>query len=300
MARAYAGPPRILVGYDGSDDAYAALTFAVREAQADEAEVVLVYAVDDTVLNSVWGVVFDPEEIKNDAANMLTAAVEEIVALDFEESRVRTEVVLGNPASALTKYSDWATYIIVGRCSVGKGESEFVGSTAVGVAGAARCPVIVVSANDEPPEQPYGRIGVGVNISAKGRAGLPFAMEEALRRNARLSVISVVRSQSRSRWRSGPQLTQEQRDEAVDVTRIRTESIVRSLTQKHPGVESDIEISFGSPVDVLVRRSRELDLLVVEVQSSFPNFAVGGVARGVMAHGHCPVALVRSKDVRTK
>jgi nucleotide-binding universal stress UspA family protein len=296
MAANYSGPPRILIGYDGSDDAYAALEYGIREAIAGDTEIALIYAVDDTVLNSVWGVVFDPEEIKQNAADMMTDAVAEIEARGVAPERIRTEVVLGNPASALTKYSEFASRVILGRCSVGKGESEFVGSTAVGVAGAARCPVVVVSSNNPLPEQPFGRIGVGVHIEGKGRAGLPWAMGEAKRLGAELSVISVVKAAPRSRWRSAPTLTQEQQDEAMDITRIRVESILRSQHEKTPGVTTTLDISYGSPVDVLVRRSHELDMLVVEVQSSFPNFSVGGVARGLMAHGHCPVALVRSKD----
>ncbi len=66
MTPSYSGKPRVLVGYDGSDDAYAALNFAIKEAISTDSEIALIYAVDDTVLNSAWGVVFDPEEIKED------------------------------------------------------------------------------------------------------------------------------------------------------------------------------------------------------------------------------------------
>lgn len=296
MAPNYSGPPRILVGYDGSDDAYAALDYGVNEALATDAEIALLYAVDDTVLNSVWGVVFDPEEIKQDAADMIAEAVGDVADRGIPAERIRTEIVLGNPASALVKYSEFASRVILGRCSLSKGESQFVGSTAVGVAGAAHCPVIVISASNPVPEQSFDRMGVGVNIEAKGRRGLPWAMDEAKRLGTHLQVISVVKSAARSRWRSAPVLTQEQQDEAIDVTRIRIESIMRSMNEKHPGVESSMDICYGNPVDTLVKRSQGLDLLVLEVQSSFPNNSVGGVARGLMAHGHCPIALVRSKD----
>ena len=67
----YLGPARIVVGFDGSDDSFRALAHGVREALLREAELVLVHAVDDTVLNSAWGVVFDPEQIKEGAAEML-------------------------------------------------------------------------------------------------------------------------------------------------------------------------------------------------------------------------------------
>ncbi|MDR1430681.1 MAG: universal stress protein [Propionibacteriaceae bacterium] len=300
MVPNYSGRPRILVGYDGSDDAYAALDYGVAEALATGAEIALIYAVDDTVLNSVWGVVFDPEEIKQDAADMIVEAVGEIESRGVPAERIRTEVVLGNPASALVKYSEFASRVILGRCSLGKGESQFVGSTAVGVAGAAHCPVIVVSSNNPVPAQAIGKMGVGVNIEAKGRRGLPWAMDEAKRLGAQLQVISVVKASARSRWRAAQVLTVEQQDEAVDVTRIRIESIMNSMREKHPGVDTNIDICYGSPVDTLVKRSRELDLLVLEVQSGFPGNAIGGVARALMAHGHCPIALIRSKDTASR
>ncbi|MCL1839106.1 MAG: universal stress protein [Propionibacteriaceae bacterium] len=298
MTPSYLGRPRMLVGYDGSDDACAALRYAVKEALAVDAELALVYAVDDTVLNSVWGVVFDPEEIKENAEVMIQEALADIEALGVDSDSVRTEIVLGNPASALAKYSEFASKVFLGRCSESKDESEFAGSTAVGVAGTASCPVVIVSAKNEPGSQPFGKIGVGVNIGAKGRRGLPWAMQEAKRIDAELRIISVIRVATRGLLRSGSTLSPEQRDDAMKVARIRVESIRKSLTEKYPGVVSEIEIEFGSPVDYLVKRSGELDYLVLEVQSSFPSNSVGGVTRGVMAHAKCPVVLIRAKSTR--
>ncbi|MDR1767364.1 MAG: universal stress protein, partial [Propionibacteriaceae bacterium] len=204
---------RIIVGYDGSEDAVAALEYAVAEALARQSSLALVYAVDDTVLNSVWGVVFDPDEIKSDAAAMMGEAVAQAAKLGMPAEKVRAEVVLGDPAAALSKLSPRADLVVLGRCSVGKGVSEFVGSTAVGVAGASECPVVVVSANNHRPEIPFGRVGVGVHIAAKGRVGLPVALAEARRRGAAVSVISVVKA-TQSRWRAAS-LTDEQQQQAM-------------------------------------------------------------------------------------
>lgn len=99
----------------------------IDEAKRRDAELAVVNAVDDTVLNSAWGVVFDAEQIKSGAAELLDAAVEEAVRAGLARNRVRTEVVLGNPTAALTRLSDQASLVVVGRRSSEPG-SPFAGS----------------------------------------------------------------------------------------------------------------------------------------------------------------------------
>jgi nucleotide-binding universal stress UspA family protein len=295
MLMPYQGPPRVLVGFDGSDDAYRALELAINEAQARDAELVVVHAVDDTVLNSAWGVVFDPEEIKLNAAEMLARGVEDAVVAGLPRSRVRTEVVLGNPAAALTRMSHQASLVVVGRRSVEPGERLFVGSTSVGVVGAAHCPVIVVSAVDTPHEARIGVIGVAVDTSARGAVALEWALQECTQFGGRVVVISIFRA-PQGRWFTGGQPTEEQQAAAVEVTRARMAEMVSEITEDYPDVEVALEVSYGSPVDVLVSRTDELDLLMLEVHASFPTYSIGGLIRGVLTHGRCPIGVIRPKD----
>ncbi|MGF3957096.1 universal stress protein, partial [Staphylococcus aureus] len=67
-------------------------------------------------------------------------------------------------------------------------------------------------------------------------------------------------------------------------------------TEDYPDVEVSVEVSYGTPVDVLVARSEELDLLMLEVHASFPTYSVGGLIRGVLTHAKCPVGVIRPKD----
>lgn len=295
MLKHYTGPARVLVGYDGSDDAGRALAYATDEALARDAELVLVHAVDDTVLNSAWGVVFDPEAIKVAAADMLKSGVAEATAHGLAPERVRTEVMLGNPAAALTRLSEEASLIVVGRRSMPGGERLFVGSTAVGVAGAAHCPVIMVSATSHPHESRFGTVGVAVDTAARGAVALEWALQECARRGGRVRVVSVCRAPQGRIFRAG-QPTQEQQDEAVAVTRARLGEMLSPLTSQYPEVPVDTEVHYGSPLDILVSRSDDLDLLVLEVHPSFPTYSVGGVVRGLMTQSRCPVGTIRAKD----
>ncbi|MBI5028567.1 MAG: universal stress protein [Actinobacteria bacterium] len=291
----YLGPARIVVGFDGSDDSFRALAHGVREALLREAELVLVHAVDDTVLNSAWGVVFDPEQIKEGAAEMLATGVAEAVASGLARTRVRTEVVLGNPAAALTRMSNEASLVVVGRTSGGTGEKAFIGSTAVGTVGAAHCPVVVVSVDNLQREQPAGVIGVAVDTSARGAVALEWALGECRAHGGRVVVISVCRA-PQGRWFSAGHPTAEQEQKAVEVTRARMVDMVSEITEDYPEVEVELEVSYGNPLDVLTARAEELDALVLEVHASFPTYSVGGLIRGLMSHGRCPIVVIRPKD----
>lgn len=295
MLQPYDGPARVLVGFDGSDDAFRALELGIAEARAREAELVVVHAVDDTVLNSAWGVVFDPEEIKLNAAEMLARGVEDAVAAGLPRSRVRTEVVLGNPAAALTRMSHQASLVVVGRRATEPGERLFVGSTSVGVVGAAHCPVIVVSAIDTPHEARTGVIGVAVDTSARGAVALEWALQESIQFGGKVVVISVFRS-PQGRWFTGGDPTDEQKEAAIAVTRERMAEMISEITEDYPEAEVELEVDYGNPVDVLVARSDELDLLMLEVHASFPTYSVGGLIRGVLTHGRCPIGVIRPRD----
>ncbi len=295
MLKPYQGPPRVLVGFDGSDDAYRALELGIKQAHERQAELVVVHAVDDTVLNSAWGVVFDPEEIKLNAAEMLARGVEDAVTAGLPRQRIRTEVVLGNPAAALTRMSNEASLVVLGCRSDEPGERPFVGSTSVGVVGAAHCPVIVVSASDTVHEGRTGVIGVAVDTSARGAVALEWALQECTQFGGRVVVISIFRA-PQGRWFSSGELTEEQKDSAIAVTRARMEEMVSEITEDYPDVDVSLEVEYGNPVDVLVSRSEELDLLMLEVHASFPTYAVGGLIRGVLTHSRCPVGVIRPKD----
>jgi nucleotide-binding universal stress UspA family protein len=295
MLKPYEGPARVVVGFDGSDDAYRALQRGIAEAIEREAELVLVHAVDDTVLNSAWGVVFDPEEIKQGAAAMLAKGVTDAVEAGMARNRVRTEIVLGNPPAALTRLSAQASLVVVGRHSNGPGERQYVGSTSVGVVGAAHCPVIVVSDNDIVREQRTGLIGVAVDTSARGAVALEWALKECQDRSGKVVVISVCRA-PQGRWFSGGQPTAEQQDAAISVTRARMSEMISEITEDFPDVDVTLEVPYGSPIDLLTARTEDLDLLVVEVHASFPTYSVGGLIRGLLSHARCPIGVIRPKD----
>lgn len=295
MLRTYEGPVRVIVGYDGSAEADAALRYGVAEAITRECEIVLVNAVDDLVLSSAWGVVFDVETIREAARQILRSAVDQAVELGMPIDRIRHDVELGNPAAVLARHSEEASLIVVGRHSVAEGERVYVGSTAVGVASTARCPVVVVGVEHLERAERRSRIGVGVNTAAKGEAALEWALRECQAHGGEVRVISIAKAAT-GRWFGGGSVPPELREELLRVTRERVAEMIAPLATAYPEVPIEVDISYGSPLDVLVPKTDELDLLVVGVQPAFPSYTIGGTTRGLMAHAHCPVVTILARD----
>ena len=160
MTTTNGSPIRILVGCDGSEDARAALAFAAAEAKGRDAVLHLVHAIDDTVLNSAWGIVFDIEAVRQGGLDLLAGARDEAIALGVPAEHIETDCLVGQPAAVLSRLSETSSLVIVGRRAESGEHSMFVGSTAVGLAGTASCPVVVSSGLNQ-AQKPTGLIGVG-------------------------------------------------------------------------------------------------------------------------------------------
>ena len=281
----------ILVGFDGSDDSLAALSFAASEAAAREGRLHIVYAVDDTVLNSAWGIVFDVEAVRRGGQDLLAQAREAAHARGVPLERIDTECLLGQPAAVLSRLSESSSLVVVGRRAESGDHSMFVGSTAVGLAGTAGCPVVMASGLTL-AEGHRGVIGVGLDPGAHGIVAVEWAMKRARRLGSRVVVTSVVKKPT-ARLFGGSEPSEDQRGRAVADVRQRVQAAVDVLAGEIPDVKVEVDIRYGSPVDELVAVSGEVDLLIVGVHPSFPTYSVGGIVRGLMAHSACTLGLIR-------
>ena len=282
---------RILVGYDGSDDSVAALTFAATEAVARGGVLHLVYAVDDTVLNSAWGIVFDVEAVRNAGQDLLDAAREQAHGRGVPLERIETECVVGQPAAVLSKLSETSSLVVVGRRAESGPHAMFVGSTAAGLAGTAGCPVIMTSAlNDATASK--NAIGVGFDPGARGTIAVEWALKRARRLGATVRVVTVVKRPT-PRLLGGGAPSDAAREKTMSDVRARVQAAVDAVAAKVPGVQVAVEVRYGCPIDELVALSQEVDLLIGSVHPVFPTYSLGGVVRGLMAHGACTLGLVR-------
>ena len=285
-------PPHVLVGVDGSDDGMRAVLYARREAGVQDQDLRIVHAVDDAILAGAWGVVYDPT-ILQQAGN---AAVEEAVrvAVDdgFPAERIHAEVLMGNPAAVLARLSSEAGTMVVGRRSASRLGRMVLGSTSVGVASAAKCPVITISKAVNPEMTGgIGRIGVGVDTTKHSLRPLEWAFAEANTRKAGLLVMHVNQDEATgllALLRPTPEQTQQH----IDIARQKLAEMIAPLQERYPAVQVSSDVLTGNAVDALVNTSQELDLLALGVHAGGFGGSLGGVVRGVLAHALSPVAII--------
>ena len=277
--------PRVLVGIDGSEDGLRAVRYGARIAQRRGGVLHIVHAVDDAVLAGAWGVVYDPSALQEAGEHATREAAQVALESGLTADQIHDEVLLGNGAAILVRLSQGAELLVVGRRSVSGLERMFIGSTSVAVSEAAHCTEVVISAAATPGlTGNHGMIGVGVDVHEHSLTTLEWAFAEAAARGSSLQVVHVQK----------PAETLATDGTLANAAAHGIDSLIAPLREKYPAVQVDVQIASGAPVDELLDRTGDLDLLVLGVQKpKLLGVRLGGVMRAVLAHATCPVALVK-------
>ncbi|WP_409474244.1 universal stress protein [Streptomyces sp. HC307] len=134
-------------------------------------------------------------------------------------------------------------------------------------------------------------ITAGVDGSEESLAALAWAGREAVRRGLALRVVHA--------WRYEPHAAVEgDRDTQAQWVRDTVAGAVRTVTERHPGLDVSADVLEGDAVDTLVAAAAEAELLVLgsRGQSRVVGFLLGSVGQQVIAATTRPVVLVRSGD----
>ncbi len=284
--------PLVVVGVDGSDDGLRAVRFGAGTVIRYGGELLLVNAVDDTLMAGAWGVVYDPEVLQSAGATANEQAKDVAIGMGLTEDRIRTEVVMGSPGGVMSRLSEVADLLVVGRRAASGLERMFVGSTSVAVVANASCPVVVISAAAHPdPVGQKGVVGIGIQTDPGSESLLETGFVQAERLGARVEIIHAVQPPVGLFAR---RLSPTQLDEQVRFAKGGIEALAATVAAKHPGVAYEVHVAADSPINELVSRSAAYDILVLGVgQSHIPGFSLGGLMRGLMAHAECPLFITR-------
>jgi nucleotide-binding universal stress UspA family protein len=146
-----------------------------------------------------------------------------------------------------------------------------------------------------------GVVVVGVDGSPGSTAALEFAVQDAIRRQARLRVVAVVpladywggwrgtAAAYTGRWPAPP-------EDLVANARSQAQRMVDEVAaDRTPLVSVDVEAVAGGPAPVLLDAAEGADLLVLghRGRGAFSSAVLGSVGLQCVLHATCPVTIVR-------
>ena len=312
---------KILIAYDGSSHADAAIDDLRRAGLPREAEAVVVSVADGwsppappseyeaapsprddwTRLRAQW---FSQQEARarEDAQNLARAASQRALSY-FPSWEVQTEVRLGAPAwELIRKADDWRADLLVvgsqGRSALGR---LLLGSISQKVVTEARCSVRVARNSVREPDAP-ARIIIGVDGSGYSDAAVDEMSRRVWPEGSVVKVVSVVRLPftPNEETRSLPDSYYSQLEKAeTGKAQTAITSAVARLKQSgitQPEIESEIILG-DAREKILDEAARwEADLIVLGSRGlgGFKRFLLGSVAQGVAAYAPCSVEIIRS------
>jgi nucleotide-binding universal stress UspA family protein len=283
----------VLVGYDGSPGARAALEWALAEASRLSAPVHLRYIFEWVSEVGVFYVA--PPYREGDLRTKAQTVVDEAVATataTHPELNVSGDVVDGSAAGVLCEASRYARMVVVGHSGLGGFGGLLIGSVGVAVTAHAHCPVVVVRGHL--PAQFSLPIWVGVDGSPESDLAVGFAFDSAARCGAPLAAIHTWDAPPLPRRNTVPPLSYDAaRIEAAE--RQLLDEGLASWRDKYPQVAVTTSVVPGHAGQALVDVSRRGQLVVVgsRGRGGFRGLLLGSVSQRLLHHAACPVVVVR-------
>ena len=273
---------KIVVGYAGDQAGKDAVSLAARLATLGGSRLTVVFPYKP-LLAPVSGDIAEERARKEVAA--LTAAIEGLTAPTYHWTPSSWPI---HGLHEMARYEK-ADLIVFGSAREGLADQLHV-SLMERMVHAAPCAVAVAPAHyaDGVPER-FARVGIGFTNSEEGMSALDLARELAERAGGGLYVI-VGAGLSPACATSAPTLPEVEGQMHTE-TKAMLERATETLEDKVP---LQREVIRGDPADVLVERSRELDILVLGSRAYGPvrHVLMGSVSAPVMREAHCPVVVV--------
>jgi nucleotide-binding universal stress UspA family protein len=290
MAAEPVGSGYVVVAVDGSEEGYAAVSFAAGEALRLGLELRIAHVIPlsmplpPLLVGTEHGVGAYASETLADAARLATDAAPQL--------SVSTHALTGNRVSEVVDFAEGARCVVVGRRRPSALDRAWSGGTLDGVASRATCPVYVVPAASARDGRP-ARVIVGFKSAEHSSELFDAAFREADELGGELVVVHAWKLAGGyddiiARRVSEATCNREQR------------SAIRELLspwqESYPRVPVRIQVLHEHPVRALVDASREADRLVlVKPLHGGRVHHLGRTARGALRFAECPVHVVPAK-----
>lgn len=296
--------PQVVAGFDGSDPAHLAVSWAAGEAASRGWGLTVVEVVDWPVTGTLppsagtmppGGSLVDDDTLRSQAERRL-AEVRRHVLQTRPDVAVCTRVEFGRAAEALARVA--GELVVIGASGRSALPRMLLGSTAATLVHTFDRPIVVVrDAKDLPARG--GRVVVGVDGSSTSSRAIGFAFDFAARHGCELVAVHAwadLPMDALEPVRLWDEDTSEVRGEAQ---RLLAESLSESQA-RHPEVPIRRVVSFDRPAHALMEQAEGAALLVVgsHGRGAVRSVLVGSVSHAVLYHAPCPVAVLRGDDER--
>ncbi len=162
----------VTVGVDGSAESVAALRWACREASLRGAQVHAVH-VREAVCHSLASYAVPAQSSSDDfSADSIDDLVRSVQASQAPDVEVRVEVVDGLAARVLLERCEGADMLVLGTASDSPGTGRSVGPVIRACLRRATCPVVVISAAQDPGQYNVGPVRVTAGVGIPAGAGV--------------------------------------------------------------------------------------------------------------------------------
>lgn len=255
----------IVIGYDGSEDADAAVAWAAEAARL-RAEPAVVVIAEDTGADTI-GLRWWPESYWRELGERAERLLREAGV-----SEVRVERHSGSLVPALVPLAHDASLLVLGSRGHGRAGQAFLGSNSQHAADHAPCPVVVVREQANPASD---RIVVGLDGSPESGLALDFACHHAALTGHRVQVLHGA----------GP-------DPDADAE---VANAVAAARERHRDVPLECETVDVGAAQALVDASGDASLVAVGSRGlpAWEGMRLGSVSHDVVRRATCPVCVVR-------
>lgn len=304
---------KILVAYDGSEDADGALHDLKRAGLGSAVELlimsvadVFVPPIDEEVDNTFP--LHVPESVRraherarhelDEARSLVKRASEKIQAI-FPSWQVSYEAVADSPAWALIQKADeWKPDLIVMGA---RGLSVFGGRLILGsisqrVLYEARCSVRIARGSDHTDDKPV-RILIGVDNSSDSRAAVDEVCNREWSKGTEVGLLAVVDTVMPIADAAAVKWIEVAEEENWDQVREIFEPAAEKL--RNAGLHAEVLIRRGNPADQLLQEAHTwgADCIFVGAKGTrgIDRLLLGSVSSAVSARAHCSVEVVRPK-----
>lgn len=288
----------VVVGFDGSQLATNAVTWAARLAERQGEPLVVLYAADRIRFVQDAGIgLWTPSQAHQDALAIAEKGVE-AAREAAPEVTVTARSSLASPAAALEEISPQARMVVVANSGRGRVSGILLGSTAYHVASLSRCPATIVPKGDLPLPGPEHVVSVATDGSPEAGRALRRATEIAERHDAPLEIICAWEKPYQDNRGTPPQgyasMAQAIKMRTAHAHKVVEESAAE-VAAEHPDRTVTTVVKEGRPEEVIARLARDSAVLVVGARGrgDVSSLLLGSTSRAVLHHARCPVQIVR-------